>query len=69
MKNFEKITITQFIRFWINMVAVLVVLGAIIFGSASTAALQTVAGTLILWFIGDLFTSMYLELLYEREES
>lgn len=68
MKNFEKITIMQFVRLWINIVAVLVVLGAIIFDSASTAALQTVANTLILWFIGDVSTSIYLDLLFEREE-
>ena len=68
MKNFEKITIMQFVRLWINIVAVLVVLGAIIFDSASTVALQTVANTLILWFIGDVSTSIYLDLLFEREE-
>lgn len=68
MNNSKKITIFQFIRVWINIVAVLVVLGAIIFDSASTAALQTVANTLILWFIGDVSTSIYLDLLFEREE-
>lgn len=68
MNNSKKITIFQFIRVWINIVAVLVVLGAIIFDSASTVALQTVANTLILWFIGDVSTSIYLDLLFEREE-
>lgn len=67
MNNSKKITIFQFIRVWINIVAVLVVLGAIIFDSASTVALQTVANTLILWFIGDVSTSIYLDLLFERE--
>lgn len=69
MSNMTKITITQIIRVLVNLIAVLIVLGAIVFNPTigATFWLKIAIGVILLWIGIDAGLSMYLECLYERD--
>jgi hypothetical protein len=69
MNNFTKINICECIRTLINIVAILIVGWAILSAPTSTSSWETVVGASILWFLGDFGLSVYLEVLFQREES
>ena len=68
MKNETKISMVQCFRVIIHLIALLVIIAAMIFEPAGGGAyLIVVAGTLCLWFLADVLSDLYLQLLYARE--
>lgn len=69
MSNIVKIGIVQAIRVVVDLIAVLVILGAIVFnpGIGASFWLLIGIGDVLLWIAIEAALTMYLECLYERD--